>query len=221
MRKSVRWLSTLLIIALLFTGTVTGAYASENVQVDDLSTKMEGKVNESAMDKMPQIMEDLKILEDHGISADYLKEVSCGDKLTYEFQLPSVQEVTQISLRQYDGGVIIEYTEGTKHDVVDHRDNGEVYLDGEKVEVVVDEEASAGVDISPRAGTRTEYSDTSFVSGGSYILDDNGSVIRVHTDKKLIEMAAATIADLLVSCLLGGFGIMVPIAKLMLHASSI
>ncbi|MCI6011356.1 MAG: hypothetical protein MRZ97_00965 [Firmicutes bacterium] len=224
LQKRVKGLSTLLIIALVFSCTTAGAFASESVQIQDLPTNVQGKVSESCQEKLPQIMEELEVLKSHGMDPEYLTCVDYGSTLTYEFQLPSVQNVTQISLQQYDGGVVIEYREGTKHDIVDYRDNGDIYLDGKLVEVTIDETTSLNTEITPRAGTRTEYSDSSYVSGGSYIEDDNGEVYSINPQKPLIKMTVSALANLILTVLPNGIGLVITAlstADFFSHATSI
>ena len=92
---------------------------------------------------MDQIENDLIKLETLGIPKEYLQHVSFDEKLTYEYQLPNLQEKTYINVAALPNGTRLTIKEGLKEDVLDYTTDGNLYLDGEEIETTVKGNESA------------------------------------------------------------------------------
>ncbi len=166
---------------------------------------------------------DLQTLNEYYLEEKYICDIFYSEGIKYVFNLPYVDEKTIVQLNEYDGGVIITYIEGNKKDVVDYRDNGEIYVDGNKVEFTKTSNSQVGT-IVPKSGVRHDYDDTSFVSGGAYKLIEQDQMDNVKTGKTIRNMTSSALGSILLKAILGlslGITTALKLAKILPHAVSI
>lgn len=170
-----------------------------------------------------KLANDLQTLNEYYFEEKYICDVFYNEGIKYVFDLPYVDEKTIIQLNEYDGGVIITYIEGLKKDVVDYRDNGDIYLDGNKVEFSTAADSSIGT-IVPKSGVRYDYDDESFVSNGVYKLIEQDQIDNVKTGKTIRNMTISALANILLKAILKlnvGLTIALEVAKILPHAVSV
>lgn len=224
--KSTRFISIILTITMLFVCIPSSVFAAETKVQDEASVQIQDKVDENASDQMDQIENDLIKLETLGIPKEYLQHVSFDEKLTYEYQLPDLQEKTYINVAALPNGTRLTIKEGLKEDVLDYTTDGNLYLDGEEIETTVkgNESAANNNPTVLRTGTRTEYSTTPFTSKGLYYVDTNGSVTSVDAKKSIISITASALSVILRAVLLksiSAISVALTAAKILSHATSV
>lgn len=206
-----------------FSVVETSVFAAESAPLQGTSIQVDDKIDASAKSKASQISTELQVLAKHGLSTDFLEEVTYDGVLTYKYQLPDVNEATFVNVQRYSDGVVIEFREGINRDVIDFKYSGKIYCDGKPVEIVKESVSNTGSLVAPRVGTRTEYSDTSFISSGVYYVEDSGRVGSVNLPKTFAQFTASGLASVLLS-LIPTVGLVMTgltAANLIAHATSI
>jgi len=194
-RKMRKILITVLCICLILTSTIVSFGDSPKEKVGE--NKFQKAYNKMDKHHKARMQDETEILEAIGFYENMIIDATTDkkDNIIYELQLTD-DVISEIIVVENLDGILLDITEGNLHDELLFDENGDIYIDGYKVELSIDEEPFDNLE--PNASDVT-WSNSVFSGSTPYKTSYDSSECKadINAGKKINDMTVGVLSTLI------------------------